>query len=126
RAESLRGLPSLEEFLGSESREIDHNTIGPLRINDCWKQPATYLEYMVAGTPMPLRVSSLLMVLSILLAAFIRPGLRKTNKFRYNFDSLLVLGIAYVTAVFGYVFSWADYGNFLASINNGASAAAYG
>ena len=115
---SMRALPPIEKFIGPAGWDANGDKTIPPTVSEFWNAPGRYLAALVSGLPLPLRVATLLMILSLLLALLLWPKLQVVSTVRHNFDSLFVMTVAYVVAIFGYVFTWIDYNNLVAETNS--------
>jgi len=118
QAVELRELPPIEEFVGPTSWEPNYRKTLLLPVEEFWNSPAHYVAALVSGLPLALRVATLLMILSLILAILLWPRLCVISKARHSFDSLLVMSVAYLIALSGYVFTWVDYSNLAAKTNS--------
>jgi len=117
QADQLYVLPPIEDFIGASSWRSNVEKTIPLPVGEFWKDPGHYLLAIASGVPLSLRIATLLMILSLLLAILLLPRLYLISKLCHSFDSLLIMSLAYIVSLFGYVFTWVDYNNLAAETN---------
>src|SRR5882757_67678 len=103
KAAEFRELPPVEDFIGAAGWQSNSDKAPPLAVGEVWRDPLKYLAAMVSGVPLPLRIATLLMILSLLLAILLLPRLPAVFRVCHSFDALWVMSVAYIVSLFGYV-----------------------
>jgi hypothetical protein len=116
-ADQLYSLPPIEDFTGPSSWAGNVDPTRPSPVGEFWKEPGHYLAALASGLPFGLRIATLLLILSLLLAILLLPRLDGLSRISHSFDSLWLMILAYIVSLFGYVFTWVDYNSLAAETN---------
>jgi len=123
KEENLYELPSIKAFIGNvngNSISVDQKAESHA-VEELTSQPLVYIGALIDGLPFSDRIATILLFLTLLVCGILRPRLRRIGKLRNSFDPLIVMSIAYVLSLIGYVFSWVDYNSLIATANGNVS-----